>query len=61
MIALRAEHEIAIHTKGALNNGVTPEELMAILIHSSAYAGAPAAVSAEKVIRKTLEDSGNIS
>jgi 4-carboxymuconolactone decarboxylase len=61
LIALRAEHEIAIHTKGALNNGVTPEELMAILIHSSAYAGAPAAVSAEKVIRKTLEDSGNIS
>jgi len=61
LIALGAEHEIPIHTIGALNNGVAPDELMAILIHSSAYAGAPAALSAQKIIRKTLEDSGNIS
>ena len=38
LVALRAEHEIALHIKGAINNGVTPEEIMALLIHASVYA-----------------------
>ena len=56
------EKKLVSHTlRIKLNNGVSTDELMAILIHSSAYAGAPAALSAQKIIRKTLEDSGNIS
>ena len=35
LIALKSDAEIALHTKGAIQNGVSPEELLALLIHSS--------------------------
>ena len=38
LLALRAENEIALHTRGAINNGVSAEELRAIAIHASVYA-----------------------
>jgi 4-carboxymuconolactone decarboxylase len=46
LIALRAEHEIGMHVKGALRNGLTPEEIRELIIHASVYAGVPAANSA---------------
>lgn len=32
--------------RGALNNGVTPEELQEVLLHASIYCGVPTAVEA---------------
>jgi len=32
LVALRAEDEIALHLRGAINNGLTPDEIMAMLI-----------------------------
>ena len=61
LVALRAEHEIALHIKGAINNGVTPEEIMALLIHASVYAGGPSSVSAVRVARRVLSEMGEIS
>ena len=61
LVALRAEHEIALHIKGAINNGVTPEEIMALLIHASVYAGVPSSVSAVRVARRVLSEMGEIS
>jgi len=60
LVALRAEGEIALHTKGAINNGVTPEEIVGLLIHASAYAGVPAAVSYIKIVKKTLQEMGKL-
>ncbi len=60
LVALRAEGEIALHTKGAINNGVTPEEIVGLLIHASAYAGVPAAVSSIKIVKKTLQEMGKL-
>ena len=61
LVALRAEHEIALHIKGAINNGVTTEEIMALLIHASVYAGVPSSVSAVRVARRVLSEMGEIS
>jgi len=60
LVALRAEGEIALHTRGAINNGVTPEEIVGLLIHASAYAGVPAAVSSIKLVKKTLQEIGKL-
>ena len=60
LVALRAEGEIALHTRGAINNGVTPEEIVGLLIHASAYAGVPAAVSSIKIVKKTLQEIGKL-
>ena len=60
LTALRAEGEIALHTKGAINNGVTADEIVALLTHASVYAGVPSAVSAIKVVKKTLQEIGEL-
>ena len=54
LLALRAENEIALHTRGAINNGVSAEELRAIAIHASVYAGVPSAISGMKIIKKVF-------
>jgi 4-carboxymuconolactone decarboxylase len=56
LIALRAENEIGMHIKGALRNGLTPEEIRELIIHASVYAGVPAANSAMAIAAKVLDD-----
>lgn len=42
-VALRHWGEFRIHVRGALNNGLTREEVKEALIHCAIYAGVPAA------------------
>ncbi|GAA4666750.1 MULTISPECIES: carboxymuconolactone decarboxylase family protein [Amycolatopsis] len=44
LVALGRAHEIRIHLRGALANGVTPEEIREIMLHSTIYCGLPAGV-----------------
>ena len=46
LAALGRSHELAVHTRGALNNGATPEEIREVFIQVGGYAGFPAAVEA---------------
>ena len=46
LTALGKQHELKGHVRGALNNGVTPEELQEVLLHASIYCGEPTAVEA---------------
>ena len=46
LAALNRESEFKLHVKGALNNGVTSEEIKEVLFQVSIYAGVPAALSA---------------
>jgi 4-carboxymuconolactone decarboxylase len=43
--ALGAENELKGHIRGALNLGITREQIVAVCIHMLAYAGAPRAVT----------------
>ena len=61
LVALRSEAEIALHTKGAINNGVSPDELVALLTHASVYAGVPASIAAIKIMKSVLQEMGEIS
>ena len=62
LTALGRENEIALHVRGALRNGLTPEEIAEVLIHTSVYAGVPAANAAfaiaEKVISEEVANPG---
>jgi alkylhydroperoxidase/carboxymuconolactone decarboxylase family protein YurZ len=46
LTALGRENEIGMHVRAALRNGLTPQEIGEILIHTAIYAGVPAANSA---------------
>ena len=60
LVALRAEDEIALHLRGAINNGLTPDEIMAMLIHASVYAGVPSSLTAVRIAKKVFSDLGVI-
>ena len=55
LLALGRMHELRIHVRGALNNGVTPQELQEIFLHASVYCGFPAAVDAFRTAAEVID------
>ena len=60
LTALNRAPEIKLHVKGALNNGVTVEEIKATLLHATAYCGIPAGLDAFKAAHEVLVKEGAI-
>ncbi len=54
LTALNRAPEIKLHVKGALNNGVTVEEIKAALLHATAYCGIPAGLDAFRAAHEVL-------
>jgi 4-carboxymuconolactone decarboxylase len=57
LIARGQEQELALHLRGALNNGCTQQELVEAIVHSAIYCGVPAAISAARVARQVFADT----
>ena len=55
LTAVRAEGELELHVRAALRNGLTPEEIAEVLLHTAVYAGVPAANAAFAVAQRVLE------
>ncbi|MBV9816977.1 MAG: 4-carboxymuconolactone decarboxylase [Solirubrobacterales bacterium] len=55
LTALGRENELAMHVRGALRNGLSPEEIGEVLLHTAVYAGVPAANAAFAIARSTIE------
>jgi 4-carboxymuconolactone decarboxylase len=58
LAALGREREIALHVRGALNNGLTPEEIGEVLLQTAVYAGVPAANTAFAIAQGVLAEEG---
>jgi 4-carboxymuconolactone decarboxylase len=58
LTALNRPAEIRLHVKGALNNGVTVEEMKEIFVQATVYCGIPAGLDAFKVAHEVLEAEG---
>lgn len=56
LVALNRSHELAGHIRGALNNGVSEQEIQEILLQTMIYCGAPAALEAFRVAEKCLSE-----
>ena len=56
LTALNRPHEIKIHVRGALNNGVTREEITEVFLQAGVYAGVPAAVDAFRAAKEVFDD-----
>tara|TARA_B100000700_G_scaffold330270_1_gene455638 strand:+ start:693 stop:1088 length:396 start_codon:yes stop_codon:yes gene_type:complete len=55
LAALNRPHEIALHVSGALNNGLSPEEIEEVFLHVAPYAGIPAAIDGANAARPILD------
>jgi 4-carboxymuconolactone decarboxylase len=58
LTALNRPHELKLHVKGALNNGVTKEEIREVLMQTAIYCGVPAAVDSFRNAREVFKDLG---
>ena len=58
LTALGRSHEVETHTRGALNNGMTPAEIAGIFLQAAIYAGVPAAVDSFRAAAKVIAEQG---
>ena len=58
LAALGREHELGLHVKAALRNGVTPDQIGEVLLQVAVYAGVPAANRAFAVAQQALSEAG---
>jgi 4-carboxymuconolactone decarboxylase len=56
LAALHCDDELAMHVRAARRNGLTPDEISEVLLHTAVYAGLPAANTAFKVAQRALAD-----
>jgi 4-carboxymuconolactone decarboxylase len=56
LIALKQTDELRLHLRGALNNGVTREEIKEVMMQSAIYCGVPAANSAFHIARDVFAE-----
>jgi 4-carboxymuconolactone decarboxylase len=56
LTALNRPHEIKLHVRGALNNGLTRDELMEVFLQSAIYCGVPAALDAMRVAKEVFAE-----
>lgn len=56
LIPLNRSTEFKTHIRGALRNGVTPQEIHEVLLHASAYCGFPAAMTAFRLAKEVFDE-----
>lgn len=56
--ALNRPHELKLHVRGALNNGVTKDEIREVLLQVAIYCGVPAALDSFRVAQETFTEMG---
>jgi 4-carboxymuconolactone decarboxylase len=55
LTALNRPHEVRLHVRGALNNGVTVAEIQEVLLQAGAYCGIPAALDGFKIAHEVIK------
>ena len=54
--ALNRPHELKLHVRGAINNGLTKDEIKEVFLQVGVYAGVPAAVEAFRTASEVFAD-----
>ena len=56
LVAMGREHELEMHVRAALRNGLTREEIGEVLLHSAVYCGVPAANGAFAIAQRVFDE-----
>ena len=56
LTALNRGHELAVHVRGAINNGVTEEEIQEVLLQTAIYVGVPASLESFRIAEGVLKE-----
>lgn len=58
LTALNRPHELKLHVRGALNNGVTKDEIREVFLHAGVYCGMPAAIDSFRTAKDVFQELG---
>ena len=58
LTALGRTHEVETHVRGALNNGLTQQQIAEVLLQTAIYCGVPAAVDSFRAASKVIAEYG---
>jgi len=56
LVALNRMHEFKLHVRGALNNGLTREQISEVILQTAIYCGVPAAIDAMRNAREVFAE-----
>jgi 4-carboxymuconolactone decarboxylase len=58
LTALNRPHELKLHVRGAINNGVTKDEIREVFLQTAIYCGVPAAIDSFRSAREVFKEMG---
>ncbi|MGJ8569824.1 MAG: 4-carboxymuconolactone decarboxylase [Hoeflea sp.] len=61
LAALGHEEEVAMHVRATANTGATEDDIREALMHVAIYAGVPAANTAIRIAKRTLDEMKSVS
>jgi 4-carboxymuconolactone decarboxylase len=54
--ALNRPHELKLHVRGAMNNGLTKDEIKEVFLQASIYCGVPAAIDSFRIASEVFKE-----
>jgi 4-carboxymuconolactone decarboxylase len=58
LTALNRPHELKLHVKGAIRNGLSKDEIKEVLLQTAIYCGVPAAIDSFRQAREVFKEMG---
>lgn len=58
LTALNRPHELRLHVRGALNNGLSKDEIREVFMQAAIYCGVPASIGSFRVAREVFAELG---
>ena len=58
LTALNRPHELKLHLRGAITNGVSKDEIREVLMQTAIYCGVPAAIDSVSIAREVFKELG---
>ena len=58
LTALNRPHEIKLHVRGAINNGLSKDEIKEVFLQAAIYCGVPAAIDSFRIAKEVFKEMG---
>ena len=58
LTALNRPHEVKLHIRGAINNGLSKEEIGEVFLQTAIYCGVPAAIDSFRLAKEVFKEMG---
>ena len=56
--ALNRPHELKLHVRGAINNGLTKDEIREVFLQAAIYCGVPASIDSFRTAKEVFDEMG---